>query len=98
MPSMAAAKGSKQDPLDKLADLIDEKIKSAFEDRDRTQKEASDPWARIEGIVDRAVSKHFEDFGKGLEEGESKERKPAAERKAGGGFLKALGLEDEEAS
>lgn len=92
---MAAAK-DKKDPLDKLADLIDEKIKAAFDDRDRSQKEASDPWARIEGIIDRAVGKHFEEFGKGLEEGEERERKAPTERKAGGGFLKALGLEDEE--
>jgi len=88
---MASTK-SKEDPLDKLANLIDEKIKSAFDDRDRSEKEASDPWARVEGIIDRAVGKHFEAFAKGLEEGAAKEKpaKGAAEKKEGGGFLELL--------
>jgi hypothetical protein len=83
---------AKEDPLDKLANLIDAKIKEAFEDRDRSQKEASDPWARVEGIIDRAVGKHFEAFSQGLEEGAVKEKpaKGEREKKEGGGFLELL--------
>lgn len=72
---------SKQDPLEKIAQLIDERVKAAFEDRDQRQREEKDPWARIEGIVDRAVGKRLaaliEDEG---EEGTRTGRKPKIEK------------------
>jgi hypothetical protein len=58
----------KEDPMTKLANMIDERIKAAFEGRDQSEKEAKDPWARLEGIVDRAVSKRFETFAASLKE------------------------------
>jgi hypothetical protein len=38
---------------DKLAKLIDSK----FAERDRKAQEEKDPWARLEGMIDRAVTK-----------------------------------------
>lgn len=96
---MGKSKQQGGDPLERLAQMIDEKISSAFDSRDRQAKEASDPWARIEGIIDRSVSKHFEAFARGLEEGGDDEeggqsRKPRVvkgEKEEGGG-LGILGL------
>lgn len=61
--------GKSQDPLEKLATMIDDRIEKAFAGRDQKQKEEKDPWARLEGMVDRAVAKHFQAFGEGLGDG-----------------------------
>lgn len=52
--------GKQKDPLERLGDLIDQKISSAFDSRDRAAREKDDPWARIEGIVDRAIAKRLD--------------------------------------
>ena len=41
--------------LEKLARIVDERVNAAFETRDKRQREDSDPWAKLEGIIDRAV-------------------------------------------
>lgn len=88
----------KEDPIEKLGKMIDEKITQAFESRDRASREEKDPWAKIEGIVDRAVSRHFENFAKGLEEGERRERssggggKNDEDQGEGRDFLSVVGL------
>jgi hypothetical protein len=86
----------KIDPIERIGQMIDEKISAAFEGRDQKDKEAKDPMARLEGMIDRAVGKHFEAFAKSLEEaeaagdtGKSKE-KPADDDE--GGILKVLGF------
>jgi hypothetical protein len=67
---MATGTGkAKEDPIAKIGAMIEEKIAAALAGRDRTEAEAKDPWARIEGLIDRTIAKHFEEFAKGLEEG-----------------------------
>lgn len=66
---------AKDDPLEKLAKMIDERIQAAFEGRDRKAKEESDPWAKLEGIVRRAVDERFADLDAGIEEGKRREGK-----------------------
>ncbi len=61
----------REDPIEKIGRMIDEKIKDAFAGRERTETEAKDPWARLEGIVDRAVDKHFKAFADALDEEEA---------------------------
>lgn len=60
-----------KDPMEKIADLIQAKIDEAFSSRDRKATEDKDPWARIEGMISRAVDgavgRHFEEFAKGIE-------------------------------
>ena len=65
----AGGGAGKVDPLQKIQEMIDNSIQGAFAQRDTQQKESTDPWARLEGIIDRSVAKHFEAFTKGLEEG-----------------------------
>jgi hypothetical protein len=60
----------KDDPMEKIQSMIAKSIEEALSGRDRKEAEAKDPWARIEGIIDRAVGKHFEEFAKGLAEGD----------------------------
>jgi hypothetical protein len=93
---MATDNKKKIDPIERIGQMIDEKISAAFEGREQKEKEAKDPMARLEGMIDRAVGKHFEAFAKNLEEaeaadvaGKSKE-KPADEDD--GGILKVLGF------
>lgn len=90
-----APKG-KEDPIERIGKMIDERISAAFEGRAQTEKEAKDPMARLEGMIDRAVGKHFAAFAQSLEEAESggeteSKRKPEDEGD-GGGILKILGL------
>lgn len=47
--------GKREDPMEKLARMMDERIAAAFEGQDRKAKEEKDPWARLEGAVSRAV-------------------------------------------
>lgn len=64
---------AKDDAMDKISKLIEEKIGAAFEGRARAEKEEKDPWAKLEGIVDRSVAKHLEALGKVTEdEGDKK--------------------------
>jgi hypothetical protein len=65
-----APKG-KEDATEKIQAMIGKAIEEALSGRDRKEAEAKDPWARIEGIIDRAVGKHFEEFAKGLAEDDS---------------------------
>lgn len=65
----------KDDPLERLLKTIDDRIEAAFANRDRKAKEDSDPWARLEGIIERAVDKRFADLDAGLEEGKRREGK-----------------------
>lgn len=60
---------SKEDPVEKIQRMISESIEAALAGRERKELEAKDPAARLEGIIDRIVGKHFEEFAKGLEEG-----------------------------
>jgi hypothetical protein len=77
---------TREDPLDKITKLIEDKISEAFESRDRKETESKDPWARLEGVVDRAVTRHFEALNKGLEEGKSREHgRNGGDEKDGGG-------------
>lgn len=57
-----------KDPMEKIAELIQAKIDEAFSSRDRKASEEKDPWARLEGMIDRAVSKHFDLFRQGIED------------------------------
>lgn len=79
---------------DKIARLLDEKIKAAFEDRDRAAREEKDPWARLEGMIDRAIGKRFDALLN--DEGDATRRhgRDDDEEDGGGGgnVLKALGL------
>jgi hypothetical protein len=69
---MPAAKKSSEDPVEKLARMIDEKLKSAFDERDTRDRESKDPWARIEGMIERGI-------GKALTKREEASAKPKAE-------------------
>lgn len=69
MAPAAGGKAPKEDPAEKIQRMISEGITAAMGERDRTEREAKDPWARIEGMIDRTIAKHFESFAKGLEEG-----------------------------
>lgn len=85
----------KEDPIERIGKMIDERISAAFEGRAQSEKEAKDPMARLEGIVDRAVGKHFEQFAKSLEEAEASTETAGKEKKADdddGGLLKVLGF------
>src|SRR5258708_2967122 len=78
---------AKEDPIQKIGAMIEEKIAAALAGRDRTEAEAKDPWARIEGLIDRTISKHFEEFSNALHEGSAAGRGGAARaivNKAGG--------------
>jgi len=68
-PAAGGGKAPKEDPAEKIQRMISEGITAAMGERDRTEREAKDPWARIEGMIDRTIAKHFEAFAKGLEEG-----------------------------
>jgi hypothetical protein len=72
-----------EDPLTKLAGMIDERIKAALEGQERKALEDKDPWARLEGIIDRRVKAALsslsdegadDDKGKGSGSGEEGER------------------------
>lgn len=76
--------GKQDDPLERIGKLIDDRISAAFNDRDRRAAEEKDPWARLEGMIDRAVSRHFEAFGQGLEEGKAGEEELKLKVKDGG--------------
>lgn len=65
----------KDDPLERLLKTIDERIEAAFSNRDRKSKEESDPWAKLEGIIERAIDKRFADLDAGVEEGKRREGK-----------------------
>jgi hypothetical protein len=85
----------KEDPTEKIQKMIGEAITKALGDRDQTEKEAKDPWARIEGVIDRTIAKHFQAFAQGLEEGMAKEGKPkggkADDDEGEGGILGLFG-------
>ena len=68
--------GKREDPMEKLARMMDERIAAAFEGQDRKAKEEKDPWARLEGMIDRAVSKHVAALGEGAGEGKRRVGKP----------------------
>jgi hypothetical protein len=85
----------KEDPIERIGKMIDERISAAFEGRDQSEKEAKDPWARLEGMIDRAVGKRFDLFAQSLEGGDDEAKakeKPEDEGDSGGGLLKVLGL------
>ena len=95
--------GAGGDPLERLGAMIDEKINAAFNSRDQAAREEKDPWARIEGMIDRAVGKHFAEFRRGLEESDDEPqggdqgaggRRPRGEKPddGDGGVLRVLGL------
>lgn len=79
----------KDDPVAKLAAMVEKQINDAFERRDRSSAEEKDPWKKIEGLIDRAVGKHFDEFRRGLEDPEEDEDKDKGE---GGGDILGLGL------
>lgn len=58
------ATGKKEDPMEKIGRLIDERLENAFSSREQKAKESTDPWARLEGIIDRKISEHFDAFTK----------------------------------
>lgn len=66
---MAPSTGKKEDPIEKIGRLIDERISAAFEGRERKEVEAKDPWARLEGIIDRKIGEHFKAFSDGIADG-----------------------------
>jgi hypothetical protein len=74
-----ASGSGKQDPMEKIAKLIDERLEAAFAGRERKETEAKDPWARLEGMIDRKIGEHFEAFTKAVLEGDE----------SGGGRAKA---------
>ena len=76
---MATTKKGGDDPIAKIGEMIDAKINAAFEGRERKETESKDPWARLEGIVDRAIGKRFEDWAKGMEEALANEGEPAGD-------------------
>lgn len=85
----------KEDPIERIGKMIDERISAAFDGRAQQDKEAKDPMARLEGMIDRAVGKHFEAFAKSLEEAEAGAETGGKEKKADddeGGILKVLGF------
>jgi len=86
----------KDDPLDKLRDVVKETVSEMFNERDRKEKEASDPWERLRGTIRDVVKETLSEREQEREEAEPKERKKADTKKSGG-FMKVLGLEDEEA-
>jgi hypothetical protein len=65
----------KDDAMDKISKMVEERINAAFEGREQKEREEKDPWAKLEGIVDRAVAKHFEALGAGVEEEKAKTKK-----------------------
>jgi hypothetical protein len=67
---MAAGSSGKQDPMEKIAKLIDDRLEAAFAGRERKETEAKDPWARLEGMIDRKIGEHFEAFTKAVLEGD----------------------------
>jgi hypothetical protein len=80
---MPAAKKPSEDPVEKLARMIDEKLKAAFDERDTRDRESKDPWARIEGMIERGIGKAVtkredqgakpkDDEGPGEDEGEQR--------------------------
>ena len=84
---------TKEDPIEKLGRMIDEKIDAAFAGRDQREKEAKDPWARLEGMIDRAVAKRFDLFAQGLDDegGEDKDDdKDDKDDKGGGQIIPGL--------
>lgn len=85
----------KIDPIERIGQMIDEKISQAFEGREQKEKESKDPMARLEGMIDRAVGKHFEAFAKSLEEAEAGAETGGKTREKDeddGGILKVLGF------
>jgi hypothetical protein len=84
----------KEDPIERIGRMIDEKVSAAFEGREQKDKEAKDPMARLEGMIDRAVGRHFEAFAKSLEEAEAGEADggKVKEKDDDGGILKVLGF------
>lgn len=94
---MAPPARSKEDPIEKIGKLIDDRISAAFANRDQSEREKSDPWARLEGAIDRAVDKRLKAFMEELEgdEGEETGGKPRVVKnddEGGEGLLGALGL------
>jgi len=71
--------GKREDPMEKLARMMDERIAAAFEGQDRKAKEEKDPWARLEGMIDRAVAKHVAALGEDAEESKRRVGKPKAD-------------------
>jgi hypothetical protein len=78
---MAAAKKDQGDVLERL----EKTIEGILDKRDQRQKEAADPKARFDRVMDR-----LEGFLDGLEEGEKKEPKDKPEPKKGGGVIEAI--------
>jgi len=62
----------KDDPLERLLKTIDDRIEAAFTSRDQRANEEKDPWAKLAGIIDRAIDKRFAELGEGVEEGKRK--------------------------
>lgn len=92
MPGKAGGTGggTREDPAEKISRMIREGIEAAMGERERKDTEAKDPWARIEGLIDRTIAKHFNEFAKGLEDGESSGgtgKQPKDEGEGGGGDL-----------
>jgi hypothetical protein len=87
----------KQDPLEKIQEMIDGSISKHFGERDQRELEAKDPWKRMEGMIDRAVAKHFDrlssslDDAGGDETGDDKGGSGGA-KKAEPSFFESLGL------
>jgi hypothetical protein len=63
---------AKDDAMDKISKLIEDKINAAFEGKERKEREEKDPWAKMEGLIDRAVAKHFEALNDSGDEGKRK--------------------------
>ena len=50
---------AKDDAMDKISKLIEDKINAAFDGREAKDREDKDPWAKLEGIVNRAIDKRL---------------------------------------
>ena len=60
------------DPMERISKMISDQVEAAFKSRDTKAAEEKDPWAKLSGMVqravDEAVGRHFEELGKGLDE------------------------------
>lgn len=65
----------KDDPIEKLRNLIREEISGSDKARERRELEAKDPWEKLRGMIRDEVSAAFDALGAGADEGKRKEGK-----------------------
>jgi hypothetical protein len=82
---------AREDPVEKIQKMIDDAVERAFENKSRSEREEKDPWARLEGIVSRAVDKRLAEQKGGSLKQEKEEGESKSEKKDGG-FFAGLGI------